>query len=181
MAEEEKKDGEEAQKAPAKSKKMMIIIIAVVVLIALLGGGAAFYFMSKKGVATEEADSDAAGDTEPEDLPEGAGEAEELAEGEEGSGAFFPLDTFVVNLTGGKFARIQMQLEFIERDIPKRFYAKMVPIRDALIVLLTQKTEGDLATAEGKRILKDQIRDIINDQLKKEEVGQVYFTQFVIQ
>jgi flagellar basal body-associated protein FliL len=106
---------------------------------------------------------------------------EELLDGEELIGAIAPFDTFLVNLSGGKYLRLQLQVEMEERDIPRRFYTRLVPIRDGIITLLTQKSASDLEDVRGKEVLKRAIRDLINEQLKRQDVKRVYFTQFVIQ
>lgn len=177
MAEEEKT--ETPAPAPKKSKTMLFVIVGVVLLL-IIGGGVAFFLMSgKKENATEELASDAA---QEEGLtPEAAQEEEPLEEGEEALGAIFPLDTFVVNLNGGRYIRVQIQIEFASRDIPSRFYGRIVPIRDVIITALTKKTADDVLAEQGKENLKKEIRDIVNQILKKEEVKRVYFTQIVVQ
>ena len=61
--------------------------------------------------------------------PEGADSEEPLEEGEEALGALYPLETFVVNLKGGRYiTTFVAQLEFATRDVPKRFYGRIVPM-----------------------------------------------------
>jgi flagellar FliL protein len=105
----------------------------------------------------------------------------ELAEGEELLGAIVPLDAFLVNLSGGKYIRLQVQAELETPDIPRRFYSRVVPMRDQIISLLTQKTAAELEGGDGKEKLKQAIKDIMNQQLRREDVRRIYFTQFVIQ
>ena len=106
---------------------------------------------------------------------------EELEEGEEILGAIAPLDTFVVNLKGGRFIRLQMQLEFVERDVPQRLLQRAAIVRDAIITLLTTKSAEDMLEREGKEKLRKEVRNLVNEALKKELVKKVYFTQFVVQ
>lgn len=181
MAKDEEEPKTEAPPPPKKGNGMLIAIILVVVL--LVGGGAAFFLMSskKKEAKTESLDPEAAQITDGSNTAEGSGEQDELEEGEEGLGAIFPLDPFVVNLDGGGFVRTQIQLEFNERDIPKRLYGRIVPIRDAIIVLLTKKKQDDVLSVLGKDELRKEIKDVINEILKKEDVKRIYFTQFVVQ
>ena len=112
---------------------------------------------------------------------EGSEDVEELEEGEEALGAIIPFDTFVVNLSGAKFIRVQLQVEFATLDVPKKFYSKIVPMRDAIISTLTQRSPDDLESMKGKESLKTQIRNMMNEMLRKEDVKRIYFTQFVIQ
>ncbi|MDC0358695.1 flagellar basal body-associated FliL family protein, partial [Oligoflexia bacterium] len=104
-----------------------------------------------------------------------------LEEDEEPLGAIFPLETFVVNLTEGGYLRCQVQLEFETRDIPKRFYVRQVPIRDAILGLFSARTKKDLSKEDGRRQIKKDIRELINEILRRQEVRHVYFTQFVVQ
>lgn len=183
--EDAKEEGEGKEAAPAAapaSKKGLIlwIVLGVVALVIAAGVPTAYFMMKKTGQQTEEVKSDAA---EQDNAPavEGAGETEELGEEEERLGAIFPLETFVVNLSGSKYLRTQMQLEFEGHDIPPKFSARLVPTRDAIITLLTKKTPEDLATPKGKEGLRNEVKELVNEILKKEEVKRVYFTQFVIQ
>jgi flagellar FliL protein len=184
MAEEKKEEGEEKTEAapPAKSKKKLFIIIGGVVLL-LVGIGVPLLFMSKKTEqpANQELEQGAALHGENDPKPEGADDEEELAEGEEPLGAIYPLETFVVNLQGGKFIRLQVQVEFAERAVSSRFYVRIVPIRDRIISMLSSKTQEALEGAKEKEGLKTEIKDLINEVLKKEEVKKVYFSQFIIQ
>ncbi|RMG42259.1 MAG: hypothetical protein D6719_06865 [Candidatus Dadabacteria bacterium] len=179
---EEDKDQETPQEGEGqakKSKKTMIIVIVVVVLILAAGIPLAYFALSKGSSEDGEADKDAAKHA-PEVLVEGYDDEDEYDENEEPLGAIFPMETLVVNLSGGRYIRCQIQLEFEKRTIPKRFYSRLVPIKDALIKLLTTRTEKDVLTAKGKETLKEDIKDVVNEILKKQEVKRVYFTQFVV-
>ena len=182
MAEEaEKKEGEsEAQPPKAKSKKLLFIVIGVVLLLVAIGVPAAFLLLGKKESEMEELSADAA-KLGTDLIAEGALDEDEAMEGEEALGAIFPLETFVVNLSGGAFIRLQVQLEFKDRDVPERFLSKIVPIRDAVITLLSARTPSDIASVTGKEALRIDLRELVNDQLKREDVKQVYFSQFVVQ
>ena len=49
------------------------------------------------------------------------------------------------------------------------------------VILLSKKTADDLSVEKGKEVLRGELKDLVNETLKKEEVKRVYFTQFVIQ
>lgn len=169
-----------ASSQPGKGK--LVLVIGVVVALLVVGGVAA-YFMSSSGkpAPTGSLEPDVAGSDEPVLIPEGGEDFEELAEGEEPIGAIFPLEAFVVNLSGGRFIRCQVQLEFTGREVPRKFYPRVVAVRDTLISLLASKTQDDLLNNRGRDALRDEIKDAVNEVLRKEEVKRVYFTQFVIQ
>ncbi len=184
MAEEEKKEGEENDEKKEEPKaagkgKLFLIIGGVVALIALAGVGA-FFALKSNEPSTEVVGSGSAEHTD-EILPEGHNDEDEFDEGEEPLGAMYPLDAFVVNLAGGGFIRVQVTTEFVEREVPKRFYVRLTPIKDALISLFASKRKEDIVSKDGKDELRTEIKDSINDVLKKEEVRKVYFTQFVVQ
>jgi len=179
-------EGEAAEsKTPQKSSKKKLLIIGGICFLLLTLGLPVIFLLSRGGPKMETAGGEAAesyGETKAGSLvAEGSDVEEELGENEEALGAIFPLDTFVVNLQGGRYLRCQVQFEFVEREVPKRFYARMVPARDALVMLLTSKKAEDLGTPEGKELLKREIKDLVNEVLKKEDVKNVYFTQFVVQ
>ena len=188
MAEKEtKKENSEAPQneaaTPAKNNKKLLMIGAAVALVLILAGVAVALISFRGGKAGKAGEEDVAGvmpeqqvQAAPVDLAE-----DEMEENEEAIGAFFPLETFVVNLRGGSFLRVQIQLEFAERDITPRFFVRQVIIRDGILSLLTSKAAADVATPEGKESLKGEVKDLINEILKKQEIRRVYFTQFVVQ
>lgn len=178
---EDSKDAGAAQPTPAGSgkKKIIIIIVVVVLLLAVAGGAAAFVMLKAKSHQSLDSEAGDAGHTA--EVPEGHSDEDELDEGEEAIGAIFPMDPIVVNLHGGGLIRCQIQLEFSARDIPGRFYTNLVPVRDALIELLSGKRKEDVLAVDGKSALKNSIRELINNQLRKEDITKVYFTQYVVQ
>lgn len=182
---DKKGEGEDAAApAPAaKSKKKLIfIVVGVVVLCAAIGVPLTMFMGKTEGPPAGELAPDAAAEGDAHSLvPEGQDDEEELAEGEEPLGAIFPLETFVVNLNGGRYIRLQVQLEFAERDIPKKFFLRGTHVRDALITLLISKTEDEMLSRKGREALKIEIKDIVNEILKKQEVKHVFFTQYLVQ
>jgi flagellar FliL protein len=189
MAEEKEKKEEAAPaSAPAAGGASMLLKVGlgVSILFGIAGFATAGVVMAKKKAADAEA---AAVEEVASDAAEGHGEdaatevsaEDELEEGEQVIGAIFPLDTFVINLNGGKYLRAQVRLEFEGRDVPKRFYPRIVPVRDELLGILSSKRAEDLLTSQGKDNLKKEIKDSINELLRKEDVKNVYFTQFVVQ
>lgn len=188
MAEEKKtKDGDAQpeQATPATSgtsKKKLLLIVGGVVLLLLLVGVPLAFFALNKGEKKDhsELDADAASSAD-HTVPEGIDDEDELDEGEEPIGAIFPLESLAVNLSGGGYLRAQIQLEFVERDVPSRFYLRLVPIRDGLIGLLASRKSDEINSQTGRDNLKRDIKELVNEILRREEVKNVYFTQFVIQ
>ena len=179
-------EGESTSAPPASGgkKKLMLIIGGVVFLLIAAGVPVVLFTTREKPIENAELAADAAdgGVHEAGDVhAEGADDEEQLEEGEEAMGALFPLETFVVNLSGGHYIRVQLQIEFEEREIPRRFYNKLVPVRDGIIGLLAGRTSTDLESQKGRDQLKNDVKELINEVLRKQEVKRVYFTQFVIQ
>jgi flagellar FliL protein len=183
MAEEaENKESTEQETPASASGRKKIVILGVAVCMLLLGIGAPLAFMLlKTPEVTIEEPVIPQPIEEPDPVEEGAGEESEAQEGEEMIGAIVPLETFLANLDGGKYIRLQLQAELETPDVPKRFYARIVPIRDEIIAYLTQQTAESLESQGGKDKLKAKVREIINQNLRREDVRTIYFTQFVIQ
>ena len=146
-------------------KKLLIIIIAVVVLLGG-GGGAAFFLMK------------------PHDAEAGA-EPEKETKKVEALPIYEKVDTFVVNLSGAEGTVLQTDLQVQLNDEKDREVLKayMPKVRSNLILLLSSKTPAEIATAEGKELLKKQIRQVVNDSVDADHkmVKSVLFTSFIIQ
>jgi flagellar FliL protein len=188
MTSESEKPKEIEQGSAGKTQGRKKLVMALGAVLAVLGIGApvGYFLMVPTEVAKEEADIrpieiDAGKLPEPEVVAAAADESLALLEGEEALGAIVPFDAFLVNLSGGKYLRLQLQAEMEGSDVPRRLYGRIVPIRDAIITMLTQKTAGELEDTAGKDALKKQVREIMNEQLKRQDVRRIYFTQFVIQ
>lgn len=186
MAEEKgkEKDGEagaEAAPSKKKSKKGLFIAIALVLVVVAVGVPLAI-FLSKAKKEEVKLEEKVTVDISKDDAHKLSKEAEEeVQEGEEILGAIVPLDPFVVNLKGGRFIRIQLQLEFVERDVPKRLLQRAAIVRDAIITLLTTKSVEEMLDRDGKEKLRKDVKNLVNEALRKELVKQVYYTQFVVQ
>lgn len=183
MAEEENEETTEADGNSGSDKKKKLLLIAGGVLLLCIAIGAPVAIMLMKGGA-ETDDAHLSGDaahTENDLQLEGIADEDELEEDEEALGAIFPLETFVVNLAEKGYLRCQMQLEFETRDVPKRFYVRLVPIRDQIITLLNSKKRSDLLSAKGVDQLKEEVKEVANEVLRRADVRNVYFTQFVVQ
>ncbi|NBW39610.1 hypothetical protein EBR25_01260 [bacterium] len=180
-AQEGKSDSGKKRFVP--SRKVLLIALGVVVVVAAIGTPLAF-FLLRDSEETEitDLDKDAAKD-EPETILyiEGFDDLKDGSENEQPLGAFYPFETFIVNLDGGGYLRCQLHAEFVKRDIPNRFFAKLIIIRDSIISTLSNKSREDLADKTGRDNLKSELKMIINSELRREEVEAVYFNQFVVQ
>ena len=178
---EEQQEGEE-QQAPAKGgkKKLLLIAGAVLLLLLLVGAPAAYFMLAGGEEAKGELDKNLVSMVQ--EFPEGYDDEDEWDEDEEPLGAIFPMEKFVVNLAGVQnYMRVQVQIEFTESDVPSRFYARQVLIRDAIINILTSRSAEEVTSPEGRTTLKDDIQRAVNQVMRREMVKAVYFTQYVVQ
>lgn len=156
--------------------KLILIIAGVFLLLAAIGVPVG-YFAYQKFNKSDEVEMDMKLD---EVKMEGYDDEDLLDEDVGSFGAFFPLKTFVVNLSEGNFLRAEIQIEFFERDIPKRFYSRLVPLRDKIISAFAARTAAELSTHQGREDLRESLIKLTNDLLKQKLVKEVYFTEFIV-
>jgi flagellar FliL protein len=149
----------------AKSKKFLFIGVGAVVLL-LAGGG--YWFKGRAAAAPKEG-------------------AAEVAE-ESGERALLALEPFVVNLAdegGTHFLRTNIQLIIDAKEEEaaalQEKKVEIMPLRSAILELLSQQKAGALVTPEGKEALKDAIKKRAAEVFKKHAVKEVLFAEFVVQ
>lgn len=134
--------------APAKSKKMLIIIIGVVVAVLVIGGGAAAWFLSSRSHADDE---------------EG-GAAPAHKEAPKAAPTFLPMENMVVNLAdpgGDRFAQIGITLELDDAKTAEQVKQYLPSIRSGILMLVSQRTSGELLQREGKeKLAADILREV---------------------
>ena len=185
------------QEEEKKKSGFLKYIILVVLLIALAGGGYfAYVKFFAKPPAVAEAPADAKTDEaapKAEEKPAPAKEEKKAeaghggAEGAKGEKGKAPsnevsLPPFVVNLADPNARRyLKLVIDVEMTGQPELLEANKAKVRDALLLLLSSKTSQDLATLEGKILLRKEIVDRLNQALGQAKVARVYFTDFVIQ
>jgi len=191
----------DAPDAPEEKKKSGLLkYIILIVLLLVLGGGGYFaylkFFAAKpipSAEATAEGVKEDGAKTEEKQAPkaeekkaaESGGHGE--AKGGKGGKDKTPSNTvslppFVVNLADPNARRyLKIVLDVEMAGNPELLEANQAKIRDALLLLLSSKTSQDLASLEGKILLRKEIADRMNQTLGQAKVARVYFTDFVIQ
>ena len=120
---------------------------------------------------------------------EGEGKGEKGKEGEKKKSADYgkmvTLEQFTVNLStpgsvNPKFVRVNISLEVPTDDIEGEVTSKMPQVRNVVIDLFNSKRPADLATAEGREYLKEEIKNAINGFLVSGKLRGVYFTNFAL-
>jgi flagellar basal body-associated protein FliL len=100
-------------------------------------------------------------------------------------GKMVTLDQFTVNLStpgsvNPKFVRVNISLEVPTEDTEGEVTSKMPQVRNVIIDLFNSKRPTDLATAEGREYLKEEIKNAINGFMVSGKVRGVYFTNFAL-
>jgi len=171
------------QKAPAPKLIYIVLALNLVVLLAL----AVFVWMnlskSQKQVSLADIEATKSGDG-------GHGGGEHGEGGGEHGGAdagsatskFIP-ESFTVSLadgSGAHFAIVDVEIE-VDDDFVKEEIIRLKPrIRDFIIVILSSKTYDQIASADGRDFLREEIRNKVNGYLPKGKIKNVYFTKFII-
>jgi flagellar FliL protein len=150
------------EKKPRSWKRIAIGI--VVVVLALAGGG--YWFMGRAAAAPKSAEE-----------IEAAGER-----------SLIVLEPFVVNLAddGGTHflrANIQLIIDASEKDALalQEKKVEIMPLRSAVLELLSQQHSAMLVTPEGKDALKAAIKKRAGEVFHKFKVKDVLFSEFVVQ
>ena len=146
-----------ADAAPAgrPKKKIMVIGIVVILLGVLLAGGAVVFFKQRAAhaAATASGDDEAAtsessaattaSHIDPKNVP-----------------IYLPLDPFIVNLAdreADRYAQIGITFELESNATSEQIKAYMPAIRNAILLILANKTSKELMFREGKEQLAQEI------------------------
>lgn len=175
----------------------LVMILTLVNLVVCLGMGAVLFIAFKNeknkpqvsdieaGAAVEE-HADAAHGEKKADAhgapAAGHGDAKKAASD---FGKMMQLEQFTVNLSspGGaaqKFVRVAISIEVPNAEVESEVTSKMPQVRNAIIDLFNSKRANDLATAEGREFLKEEIRSALNSFMTTGKVKGVYFTNFAV-
>ncbi|MEI6704061.1 MAG: flagellar basal body-associated FliL family protein, partial [Deltaproteobacteria bacterium] len=93
-------------------------------------------------------------------------------------------DPFIVNIYDGqelRYLKVKVELEMVGPAVKGEIEAKLAPIRDAVLVLLSAKTLQDIQDVQGKNTMKEEILAAINRHIPPGKIAKVYFTDFVVQ
>lgn len=150
------------QPAPAKGGKGKLMLLVALLMLGA-GAGGAYWWMSRNAVAAA-----------PREIP--------LSE--RGLVTFEP---FMVNLSdgsGNRFLKVNLQLVLEDDAAAAKVLATPVVVsrlRSDVLELLTEQSGTVLVTPEGKKALKDTIRERAKGALEGKEVIDVLFSEFVVQ
>ena len=172
MADKDTNKPDTPEKAAGGGKKKLILLLAVL-LVLLLAGGAAWYFLVyKKAEAARQAEASKA-----------AAIAKTVPE-EAQIGPMVEIKEFVVNIIGqdvSHYVKASMSLELDREATLDEVNKRMPQIRDAILLLIGNKTYEELQDIQGKNQVKAEVKSKINSFLKTGKVNNVYLTDFVVQ
>ena len=137
-----------------KGKKKLFMMLAIGVLVLLLAGAGAVVLLKKKSAAQDAEDGDDSGT---------AATASHKVEKPDlkHPPVFLPLDAFVVNLSDkdtDRYAQIGITLEVEDPKFGEVLKAYMPAIRNAILLILAQKSSADLLDRPGKEKLAGEIQ-----------------------
>ena len=102
--------------------------------------------------------------------------------------AYYPIEqAFTANLAdGGGFAQIGISMAtYFDSRVGDNIERQMIPIRSAILLVLSDQQAAVLATPEGKQMLQRQLTKSINGVLREKEgfggIDNIYFTNLVVQ
>jgi len=149
-------------------KKIIIIASAAIILF----GGAGVWFFAPDLLPGHSAEKDSA-------HGKGAKAQEKKHEPEAG----VDLDVFVVNLGSGtnRYLRTILSLGVASEHEKEKIKEFSGPIRDAVIMYLTEKKVEELTDPEGKNKIRGDLLKQINTAIGHQMVRNVYFKEFLIQ
>lgn len=187
MAEKDDKKGnpDGAAAPPPKSKKKLILFGLIgLVAVAAVGGGLFFFFNGGKSAPKD--NNAAAAVEEPEEEESGGhgGGHGGGAPEKKGNPLLVTLEPFILNLADvdtNRYLKISIVLEFADSKGAGSAEGRMPQIRDALILLMSSLTYGDIHSVEGKLTLQSEILNRLNKVMEGAAVKRIYFTDLVVQ
>ncbi|NLI31306.1 MAG: flagellar basal body protein FliL [Deltaproteobacteria bacterium] len=158
MASERSDETKDTENTKSSSMKLILTVALTV----LLAGGGGFFAYTKFFKKDTDAHAQAKG-SEP---------------------VIQEVETFLVNLSdpGGKrYLKLTMKARLSGKELQEEFVSRTFEIRDAIIMLLSSKEFQEIAKPEDKATLKQEIIFQLNRLVKKGQVQDIYFTEFLVQ
>ena len=111
----------------------------------------------------------------------------DIAIGDEPERVYREMGEFIINPAdtssgrGLRFVRTQISLGISPASVYGQLEAQQPKLRDVIIRILSAKQVDQLDDPEDREFIKDEIRFAVNRMLRRGEVLQVYFSEFIIQ
>ncbi len=170
MADNKEKEAQPEEEGGG-SKKLIIIIAAAVILLLVIGV-AVYFLVLKKPPPEEEPQNEQVEMVQPppEDLTD--------------IGPMVDINEFIVNIIseeGTHYVKASLTLELSNEEVLEEAKKRMPQIRDAVLLLIGNKTFEELQDLQGKKQIKAELKSKINSFLRAGRVKSVYLTDFVVQ
>jgi flagellar FliL protein len=155
-----------------RNKKKLFIIAGAVVLVLLIGGGFGAWLLLKEKPVSEEAQDSV------QQVPIPAlGQQSQI-------GPMVNIEEFIVNIISGDtahYVKASLTVELTNEEVTIEVEQRMPQMRDAILLLISNKTYEELQDLQGKKQLKAELTSKINTFLQSGRVTSIYFTNFVVQ
>jgi flagellar protein FliL len=102
----------------------------------------------------------------------------------EKQGYIYSMEPFLVNLADtetSRYLKIKIEVESRESKDNEEYGKRLPQLRDAVLTVLSSKTYPEIFDSEGKRKLKEEILQKINQLLGTFQIKMIYFNEFVVQ
>lgn len=182
----------EKPKKKSKGKKLVILLVLLFIILACAGAGGYWWlYMRQPGGETEPLAEESGQQTAETRQPASSGSdqgnlnsarIERQSDLPRSGGMVLPLPPVTVNLAdpnGRRYLKLGMEVE-VNSDVASELKAQNARIRDSIIMLLAGKTYGEIASPDGKVLLKAEIAARLNQILGAQRVIRVYLTDFVV-
>lgn len=159
--------------SPAKGNKKTILFAAIALV--LVAGAAAGGYLAGRSATPA---------TPPASSPAATAAAAAAGAGATAVGPMVNIESFVINILEEKETRYLKAAVTLELDnlfAADEVKLRMPQIRDAILLLVGNKTFGEVRDLQGKLQLRAEMLDKINSLLQAGKVQQIYFTDFVVQ
>jgi flagellar FliL protein len=157
------------------NKKILIIIIAVLVLLIVLVGVLVFVL---SGSSSPEASD------KPQQTKVGMGYQQDIRV-DFRDGSMVHLGDFTANMVNndgsGKYVIVSMSAQASDAAFAEVLMAQNTVVRDTVLKALSLKSFSQIATPEGKKRIKEEIKDSINAMSNQGHILEIYFTKFMVQ
>ncbi len=166
MAERAKKNTSESDSGRNRAKTVLTFAVSIIVLTGI--GIGVFYFLKPASFLEQTA------------KPDVAASAKEPAE----IAPMVDIKEFIVNIISednSHYLKLSMTVELSDDKALDELNKRMPQIRDAILLLISNKTFDELYDLQGKKQLKAELLLTINAVLTTGEATAVYFTDFVVQ
>ena len=161
----------------SKGNTKLFIIIGAVALVLIIGVGFGAYYVGAKSASSTLAEAP---------IEEIKTKAIDRAIGRQvdAIGPLVPINEFLINLLdkeNSRYLKATMTIEVDSEETAEEIQTRMPQIRDAILLLTSNKTFAELHDLQGKMQLRAELIGHLNTLLAKGQVKHIYITNFVIQ